>query len=133
MTEAVNHTSVRDVWLQPFVDSCAGGVVVAARNVCVSWEGEVLLVFYNTPRYPKRHANQWDVALTSPCLELTPRVFAKTNVGDVGIDLNVRCQQSCSFSQAHTCVTDQRHQPPDIIIQFNALLLDGHKVPLRNR
>ena len=49
-------------------------------------------------------------------------------MGHCGIKLNVRYQQSCSFSQAHTCVTDQRHQPPDIVIQFNALLLDTHKV-----
>ena len=52
-------------------------------------------------------------------------MFAKDNVGNVGIELDVQHQQSCSFCQPHTCVTDQRHQPPDIIIQFNALLLDG--------
>ena len=55
-------------------------------------------------------------------------MFAKGNVGNIVIKLNVRYQQSCSFCQAHTCVTDQRHQPPDIIIQFKALLLDGAEV-----
>ena len=58
-------------------------------------------------------------------------MFAKGNVRHVGIELDVQHQQPCSFCQPHTCVTDQRHQPPDVV-QFNALLLDTHKVVIGN-
>ena len=50
------------------------------------------------------------------------------NMGDVCIQHDILSSKPCSFTEAHTCVTDKCHQPARLIISCLTTLLDDFQL-----
>ena len=97
VTEGVDDTTIRYPWLQPFVKRHTGRVGIALGLTAVFGEGEAVASVSDPVCCPELRSHHWHLSATGCCLQPTPGMLDKVDVGFVAVQMDITCLQAAGF------------------------------------